>query len=81
MTLFQIVNVEQNQTSVEIELKTGRLHQIRRHFHKIGFPVMGDPRYGMNNKNDSGLKLCAAKLSFTNLKKKIVEVSSPITLF
>lgn len=32
-------------TSVKVALKTGRLHQIRRHFAQMGHPVVGDPRY------------------------------------
>jgi tRNA pseudouridine32 synthase/23S rRNA pseudouridine746 synthase len=31
----------------------------------VGFPVMGDPRYGENNKNTDGLKLTAGGLEFT----------------
>lgn len=52
-------------TIVEVRIGTGRLHQIRRHLDGIGFPVMGDPRYGRGNKNREGLKLSAAALSFT----------------
>lgn len=55
---------EKNATSVEAVIKTGRLHQIRRHFDSIGFPVMGDPRYGKGNKNTDGLKLQAQELRF-----------------
>lgn len=49
---------------LEITLKTGRLHQIRRHFAAIGHPVLGDPKYGQGNKNSDGLKLIAIGLSF-----------------
>lgn len=49
---------------VEVKLITGRKHQIRIQFTELGFPVMGDPRYGKGNGNDIGLQLVASKLSF-----------------
>jgi len=56
---------EQSDTSlVSVIIKTGRLHQIRRHFDMIGYPVIGDPRYGTDNKNASGMKLEAVSISF-----------------
>ena len=48
----------------KVELHSGRHHQIRRHFDLIGFPVIGDPRYGMNNKNKKGMRLVAYALAF-----------------
>jgi tRNA pseudouridine32 synthase / 23S rRNA pseudouridine746 synthase len=53
-----------NTTQVDVTIRTGRRHQIRRHFEMIGFPVMGDPRYGEGNKNTRGLKLIATALEF-----------------
>ena len=53
-----------NTSSVDVVIHTGRKHQIRRHFEAIGFPVIGDPRYGKDNKNKSGLKLVATSLEF-----------------
>lgn len=50
---------------VEIVMRTGRRHQVRRHLAMAGFPVMGDPRYGENNRNTEGLKLTAWGLEFT----------------
>ena len=50
---------------VDVVMQTGRKHQIRRHFALAGFPVMGDPSYGKNNKNATGLKLTAYGLEFT----------------
>ena len=49
---------------VEVTLKTGRLHQIRRHFSLLGHPVLGDPRYGVGNKNLTGMELFAYRLAF-----------------
>ena len=53
-----------NTSIVEIKLITGRKHQIRIQFTELGFPIMGDPKYGQGNGNDEGLKLIASKLSF-----------------
>ncbi len=53
-----------NMSTVAIIIRTGRKHQIRRHFEAIGFPVIGDPVYGSGNKNKSGLKLAATSLEF-----------------
>jgi tRNA pseudouridine32 synthase/23S rRNA pseudouridine746 synthase len=46
-------------TMADITIKTGRLHQIRRHLDMIGFPVIGDQKYGKGNKNSEGMQLVA----------------------
>ncbi|KAA0874188.1 RluA family pseudouridine synthase [Nitrincola tapanii] len=56
-------------SELEIELETGRTHQIRRHLEAIGHPIMGDPRYGKDNKNRSGLQLMAVSLAFKHPKR------------
>jgi tRNA pseudouridine32 synthase / 23S rRNA pseudouridine746 synthase len=57
-------NSEQNISTVDVTIRTGRMHQIRRHFEMIGFPVMGDPKYGKGNKNKEGMKLAAYSIGF-----------------
>ncbi|HEU18347.1 MAG TPA: RNA pseudouridine synthase [Deltaproteobacteria bacterium] len=57
-------NPATNTTTLTVTIGTGRLHQIRRHFDMIGYPVMGDPRYGRGNKNTGGLKVTAMGLNF-----------------
>ncbi len=66
LTLFEVVEADpnKNQTTLLVTLKTGRRHQIRRHFEAIGYPVMGDPLYGKGNKNEEGMQLTAMKLGF-----------------
>ncbi len=58
-------NQDNNSSSAIAIIKTGRTHQIRRHFQMIGFPILGDPRYGKGNKNSDGMKLQASTLRFT----------------
>ena len=60
----EVYNLERNTSIVNVRIKTGRLHQIRRHFAMIGFPVIGDPKYGKGNKNREGMKLQAVSLRF-----------------
>jgi tRNA pseudouridine32 synthase/23S rRNA pseudouridine746 synthase len=55
---------QKNTATVRVLTRTGRYHQIRRHFEQIGHPVMGDPRYGRGNKNTDGMKLTAVALQF-----------------
>lgn len=66
-------------SKVCVVIRTGRKHQIRRHFEMIGHPVMGDPRYGEGNKNKDGLQLFATALEFQcpfNKKRLIFEHTS-----
>ena len=71
-----------NTSSVDIVIRTGRRHQIRRHFDAIGFPVVGDPRYDKNNKNKSGLQLMATELAFRcPIKEQNLVFKSPYVGF
>ncbi len=42
---------EQNLTLVEVELLTGKTHQIRGQLSSMGFPILGDPKYGDLKRN------------------------------
>jgi len=66
VTKYEVISYDphQNRTIVSAYISTGRLHQIRRHFEMIGFPVIGDPKYGKGNKNEEGMKLSAVSLTF-----------------
>jgi 23S rRNA pseudouridine955/2504/2580 synthase len=71
---------------VEVELKTGRTHQIRVHLSHLGFPLCGDDKYGdfaLNKQLEKeGLKrmfLHAAKLAFRHpLTDQTIELSAPL---
>lgn len=55
---------ESDRTVVAVETASGRKHQVRRHLALLGFPVIGDPRYGRGNKSPEGLRLTADHLAF-----------------
>lgn len=76
LTHYQRISYDQvhNTSVVEVELITGRKHQIRRHFAAIDHPVMGDPAYGVGNKNQQGLMLQAVRLSFRCPLQKTLQV-------
>jgi tRNA pseudouridine32 synthase/23S rRNA pseudouridine746 synthase len=57
-------DAERNVSTLAVEIHSGRLHQIRRHLTELGFPVIGDPRYGTGNKDAGGLRLGAVGLGF-----------------
>jgi 23S rRNA pseudouridine1911/1915/1917 synthase len=46
LTLYKVKERFKNATLVEVEIKTGRTHQIRVHMAHIGYPVLGDRVYG-----------------------------------
>ncbi|MDR0377917.1 MAG: RluA family pseudouridine synthase [Spirochaetaceae bacterium] len=45
-TGYRVVSVKAGFSLLELELGTGRMHQIRRHLALIGHPVLGDDKYG-----------------------------------
>lgn len=46
VTHFTVLERFDQFTLVELQLETGRTHQIRVHMQYIGFPLAGDPVYG-----------------------------------
>jgi 23S rRNA pseudouridine1911/1915/1917 synthase len=51
---------------IELDLKTGRKHQIRVHLAGIGHAVVGDQKYGKRDRAHSRLALHASAISFTH---------------
>ncbi len=50
---------------LDIQIHTGRLHQIRRHLAELGLPVIGDKKYGEEHAGGHcELHLCAWKINF-----------------
>lgn len=62
ITRYTVLAESGNQSLVEVELLTGRTHQIRAQLSAIGHPLSGDKKYG--SKTPGGYNLCAYRLVF-----------------
>ena len=67
-------------TLLEINLETGRHHQIRCQLAAIGCPVKGDLKYGAKRSNpDGGISLHARKIEFIHpVKKEPICITAPV---
>jgi len=66
--------------ALEINLHTGRHHQIRAQLSAIGSPIKGDLKYGADRSNpDGGIHLHARKLVFVHpVTKEIIRITAPV---
>lgn len=48
ITKYKVIREHGGNSLIEVELVTGRTHQIRAHFSHIGHPLLGDGKYGVN---------------------------------
>ena len=60
---FEVISKRNNFSYLEIDLITGRKHQIRKQFSDIGHPVVGDAKYG-DKRNKSPLCLLSYEIEF-----------------
>ena len=76
---YRIIASLQNYYALEINLHTGRHHQIRAQLSAIGSPIKGDLKYGFDRSNpDGGIHLHARKLVFTHpVTKENIEIIAP----
>jgi len=66
-------------TYVELKIHTGRMHQIRVHMKFLGYPVVGDLKYGPRKSEYKEMLLHAVKLGFLHPETgKYCEFSSPL---
>lgn len=80
VTHFKVLERFKGYTLVELQLETGRTHQIRVHMKYIGFPLLGDPLYGPKKvEGEHGQFLHAKTLGFVHPRtKELLEFDSPL---
>lgn len=66
LTHIKVLKRFKNHTLIEINLKTGRTHQIRVHSSYKNFPVAGDKIYSKSSNKYKSLMLVAKKIEFTH---------------
>ena len=79
ITLFQVLERYDDSTLLDVELKTGRTHQIRVHMSFIKHPVMNDSKYNNKVIDETGQYLHAYYLSFIHpTTNERMEFTTPI---
>lgn len=76
---YKIIKELNNYFALEINLHTGRHHQIRAQLSAIGCPIKGDLKYGFDRSNpDGGIHLHARKLVFIHpVSKEPIAIIAP----
>ncbi|PGL72973.1 RluA family pseudouridine synthase [Bacillus sp. AFS055030] len=83
ITHYKVLEVKKDYSVVELELETGRTHQIRVHMSSIGHPLIGDDLYGGNTDRLKRQALHSYQLSFIHPidhSKKNFEIALPVDI-
>jgi 23S rRNA pseudouridine1911/1915/1917 synthase len=81
-TSYQLLRQTRDFALLELELLTGRKHQIRVHLAGIGLPVVGDEKYGKRDGNRSRMALHAHSVSFKHpFHGERLTIESPVPIY
>lgn len=77
---YKILKELDNYFLLQVDLETGRHHQIRVQLSKIGCPIKGDLKYGFNRSNpDASISLHARDIAFEHpVKKEPIKITAPL---
>ncbi|MDH6533932.1 RNA pseudouridine synthase [Parabacteroides sp. 52] len=77
---YKLIAFSDNYYLLEIDLQTGRHHQIRVQLAKMGCPIKGDLKYGFDRSNkDGGISLHARRVGFIHpVSKESIQVIAPV---
>ena len=77
---YRLIGRSDNYYLLEVDLKTGRHHQIRCQLAKMGCPIKGDLKYGSPRSNpDGSICLHARRVRFLHpVSKELIELKAPL---
>lgn len=77
---YKLIGHSQNYYLLEVDLQTGRHHQIRCQLAKMGCVIKGDLKYGAPRSNpDASICLHARRVRFTHpVSKELIELTAPV---
>ncbi|MFN1834124.1 RluA family pseudouridine synthase [Balneola sp. MJW-20] len=76
---YTTIKQNRNHSLIEVELITGRAHQIRVQMAKSGFPLWGDYRYGDPGKDGKNIGLRAVRLKVKHpTQKELMDFKAPV---
>jgi len=77
---YKLIGHSQNYYLLEVDLKTGRHHQIRCQLAKMGCPIKGDLKYGSPRSNpDGSICLHARTVQFVQpVSKEMIRLTAPV---
>jgi 23S rRNA pseudouridine1911/1915/1917 synthase len=77
---YKVIAASRMYNLVEVELLTGRHHQIRCQLAAIGCPIKGDLKYGAKRSNpDGSISLHARSVKFIHpVSKQLIEITAPV---
>ena len=77
---YEIIAQSERYMLLEVNLETGRHHQIRCQLAAIGCPIKGDLKYGAKRSNpDGGISLHARKVEFIHpVSKQLITITAPV---
>lgn len=81
LSKVSLIRSNENYSFLDVEIKTGRTHQIRVHLSSINLPIVGDSLYGLKNEKVKAKRqmLHAHYISFTEpITKEKIEIEAPI---
>ena len=77
---YRLIGKSDNYFLLEVDLKTGRHHQIRCQLAKMGCPIKGDLKYGADRSNkDGGISLHSRSAEFIHpVSKEAIKIVAPV---